>query len=231
MSLSSSPSLQTFLRPQKPISLLSKSSPNSNDIHFPSVKDIHRLHNNYVSVVHSLLMFPSKPLQTHEKSLKNSPFLQTSLKPHLSFSLMTLFITFPCLASETVASTEQTLGKINLESILVSIDDFFNRNPLFVAGVTFVWLVVIPLTQEYLRKFKFISAINAFRKLRDDPNSQLLDIRDNKSLGYLGSPNLKILNKGVVQVYYSEGDEDGFVKKVLERFSDPANTTVCVLDK
>lgn len=143
---------------------------------------------------------------------------------------MTLFITFPCLASETVVSTEQTLGKINLESILVSIDDFFNRNPLFVAGVTFVWLVVIPLTQEYLRKFKFISAINAFRKLRDDPNSQLLDIRDDKSLGYLGSPKLKILNKGVVQVYYSEGDEDGFVKKVLERFSDPVNTTVCVLD-
>ena len=98
---------------------------------------------------------------------------------------------------------------------MVSIDDFFNRNPFFVAGVTFIWLVVIPLTQEFLQKYKFVSAIDAFRKLRDDPNSQMLDIRDKRSLQYLGSPNLKIVNKGVVQVEFSGGDEEGFVRKVL----------------
>lgn len=76
-----------------------------------------------------------------------------------------------------------------------------------------------------------MSAIDAFRKLRDDPDSQLLDIRDGKSVRFLASPNLKMLKKEVVQVEFSEGNEDGFVRKVLERFKDAPNTVVCVLDR
>lgn len=141
--------------------------------------------------------------------------------------------TLPSFASESrvSSSTEQVSEKIYLEAVLVSIDDFFNRNPFFVAGCTFIWLVVIPLTQEYFRKYKFSSAIDAFRKLRDDPNAQLLDIRDVKSLKFMNSPNLKILNKGVVQVPFSEDDEDGFVKKVLGNFEDASSTVVYILDK
>lgn len=122
-------------------------------------------------------------------------------------------------------------SKISLESILVSIDNFFNRYPFFVATVVFIWLVVIPLTEEYFQKYKFISAINAYKKLQDDPNSQLLDIRDSKSVAYLGSPNLKILDKSAVQVEFREGDEDGFLKRVLENFREPSDTTVCIIDK
>lgn len=141
-------------------------------------------------------------------------------------------LTLPCFASESLASsTEQVSDKINLEAVLVAIDDFFNKNPFFVAGCTFIWLVVLPLTQEYFRKYKFVSAIDAFRKLRDDPNARLLDIRDEKSLNYINSPNLKIINKDVVQVQFSEDDEGGFVKKVLENFEDAENTVVCILDK
>lgn len=114
---------------------------------------------------------------------------------------------------------------------MVSIDDFFNKYPFFVAGVVFVWLFVIPVSQQYFRKYKFISAINAFKKLKDDPNAQMLDIRDSKSLRFLGSPNLKMFNKNVVQVEFVDGDEEGFVKKVKEGFVDPVNTTVCILDK
>lgn len=116
---------------------------------------------------------------------------------------------------------------------MVSIDEFFNRYPFFVAGCTFFWLVGTPLIDYYFfRKFKFISAIDAFYKIRDDPNAQLLDVRDEKSLAVLGSPNLRILNKDVVQVDYSEEDEDGFVKKVKMSFvGDAADTLVFVLDK
>ncbi|KAI9075675.1 hypothetical protein K1719_042372 [Acacia pycnantha] len=161
-------------------------------------------------------------LQTHSKS---SP---QNLAQCLSFAIVDLFAAFPCLASESVADSES--GKINLESVVVSIDNFINRYPFFVAGCTFIWLVVIPLTQEYFRKYKFISAIDAYRKLRDDPNSQLLDIRDRNNLKFLRSPNLKILNKEVVKVEFSEGDEDGFVKKVLETFNDAPNTVLCIMD-
>lgn len=196
------------------------------------------------------VLLPSKPFQNLPKTPKpiallpnsipikssspspSAPFLsRLSLKPdkipHLLLGLSSV-APLPCFASETFLSPNE---KINLESLVVSVDDFFNRNPFFVAGVTFVWLVVVPLTQEYLKKSKFISAIDAFRKLRDDPNAQLLDIRDDNSLAYLDSPNLKILNKGVVKVQFSQDDEDGFLKSVSTKFSDPKNTTVCVLDK
>lgn len=123
-------------------------------------------------------------------------------------------------------------GKMSLESIVVAIDDFNNRNPFFVAGVVFVWLVVIPLVQEYVfKKYKPVSAIDAFRKLRDAPEAQLLDIRRGKSVRFMAPPNLKLVDKSTVQVEFDEEDEDGFVKEVLARFPDPTNTVVCVLDK
>ncbi|OEL12996.1 Rhodanese-like domain-containing protein 4A, chloroplastic [Dichanthelium oligosanthes] len=123
-------------------------------------------------------------------------------------------------------------GKVSLESIVVAIDDFNNRNPFFVAGVVFVWLVVIPLVEEYFfKKYKPVSAIDAFRKLRDVPEAQLLDIRRTKSVRFMASPNLKLVDKSAVQVELDEEDEKGFVKEVLARFPDPANTVVCVLDK
>ncbi|XP_022954032.1 rhodanese-like domain-containing protein 4A, chloroplastic [Cucurbita moschata] len=172
---------------------------------------------------------PSKPLRNpHFLFAKTSPFHQL-VKSHLPFALTQLLLSpLPSLALET---DQASSDKINLESILVSIDDFFNRYPFFVAGCTFIWLVGIPLIDYYfLRKYKFISAIDAFRRIRDDPNAQLLDIRDEKSLAFLGSPNLRILNKDVVQVVYSEEDEDGFVKKVKKGFGDGADTLVFVLD-
>ncbi|XP_011015311.1 PREDICTED: rhodanese-like domain-containing protein 4A, chloroplastic isoform X2 [Populus euphratica] len=201
----------------------------------------------------SILLSSSPPIQNNPKTLKpattsksnshlskftfaKEPSLQNPLslvsnKTTFSFTTIQLFTSLPCLASEALTSqTEQVSDKINLESILVSIDDFFNKNPFFVAGCTFIWLVVIPLTKEYLRKYKFVSAIDAFRKLRDNPDAQLLDIRDRRSVVALGSPNLKMFNKSVVQVEFSEGDEGGFVKNVLKNFQDPANTILCILD-
>lgn len=123
-------------------------------------------------------------------------------------------------------------SKVDLESVIVSIDDFFNRYPFFVASLAFIWLVVIPLTQEYLKKYKFISSIDAFRKLRDDPSSQLLDIRKNRSVAYLRTPNLKIFNKVAVNLEFVEGcEEEEFIKEVLKSFPEPGNTILCVLDK
>ncbi|CAA0833544.1 Rhodanese-like domain-containing protein 4A-chloroplastic [Striga hermonthica] len=156
---------------------------------------------------------------------------QLFLKPHFSFPFFGLFSPFSCLASESaVLPDEGVSNRISLESVVVAVDNFFIRYPFFVATVTFVWLVVIPLTEEYMQKYKFISAINAFKKLQDDPACQLLDIRDGKSLAVLRSPNLKILRKSVARVEFREGDEDGFVKRVLKIFEEPSDTIVCILD-
>ncbi|MFQ6625598.1 hypothetical protein Gotur_004793 [Gossypium turneri] len=175
---------------------------------------------------------PTIKLPSHNplSILQNSPILQTVAKTHVSFTLFNLFTSFPCLAvADTVISSPEP-GKVNLEAVLVSVDEFFNKNPFFVAGCTFIWLVVVPLTKQYLSKFKFIPAIDAFRKLRDDPSAQLLDIRENKTLASLASPNLSFLNKDTAQLQFTAENEDGFVKEVLEKFPNPANTVICVLD-
>ncbi|KAK1436984.1 hypothetical protein QVD17_02768 [Tagetes erecta] len=175
----------------------------------------------------------NSPNKNPNSTLTSSNFNLQSLKS-LSLSFIFTPFQFPLssLASEQINTipTDQSSNKIDLESILVSIDDFFNRYPFFVAGVVFIWLFVIPVTEEYLRKYKFISAIDAFKKLKEDPSCELLDIRDGKTLRVLGSPNLKFLNKNAVQVEFRDGDYEGFVKRVKECFKDPANTTVCILD-
>nr|XP_010908500.1 rhodanese-like domain-containing protein 4A, chloroplastic [Elaeis guineensis] len=171
----------------------------------------------------------SKILPYHlQIPLQDSVFMNNPWKFHHSLAIMAaVSFPFPSFAAETELSASD---KINIEAIVISIDDFFNRNPFFVAGVTFIWLVVIPLTQGYLKKYKYISAIDAFRKLRDVPNSQLLDIRNKQSVQFISSPNLKIFDKDVVQVEFAEGEEEGFVKEVVKKFRDPGNTIICVLD-
>ena len=172
-----------------------------------------------------------KPFQSYSSislSSPQTPSPKALAKPFFSFALFNLFTQFPCIAD--VAAEEA--GKISIESVLVSIDGFFNRYPFFVGGCAFIWLVAIPLAEEYFKKCKFVSAIDAFRRLRDDPNSQLLDIRDEKSLRFLRSPNLKFIEKEVVQVEFTDGgNEDEFVKKVLGKFKDASNTVLCVLDR
>ncbi|KAL9297087.1 hypothetical protein ACSQ67_022983 [Phaseolus vulgaris] len=164
-----------------------------------------------------------QPFQPHSLQIPSSNALA---KPFFSFTLFNLFTPFPCLAD--VAADD---GKINIESVVVSIDGFFNRYPFFVAGCAFIWLVAIPLAEEYFKKCKFVSAIDAFRRLRDDPSSQLLDIRDEKSVRFMRSPNLKFIEKEVVHVEFTDGgNEDEFLKKVLGKFKDASNTALCVLD-
>ncbi|CAH9073482.1 unnamed protein product [Cuscuta europaea] len=149
----------------------------------------------------------------------------------LFFSIFTgLSFPFSCFASEIAAPTEEIPSKINLEAIVVSIDELLTRYPFVAFGVAFIWLAVVPLTKDYMQKYKFISAINAFKKLRDDPNSQMLDIRDKRALAYLNSPNLKLLNKSARQVHFVGGNEDAFVKEVMEKFPEPESTVVCIID-
>lgn len=174
----------------------------------------------------------STPENPHFLLLKGRSFPLHFTRAPLCFPLFHLFNSLPCLASEGAVSPAagQVSDRINLESVLVSIDDFFNRNPFFVAGCTFVWLVVVPVAEYYLRKYKYVSAIDAFRKLRDDPSAQLLDIRDRKSVAAMASPDLMYVSKAAVHVPFDEGREDEFAKAVLASFEDPADTVLCILD-
>ncbi|KAM7270333.1 hypothetical protein ACFE04_029547 [Oxalis oulophora] len=182
-----------------------------------------------------------KPLKTHKPTSHCPPKSPHSHKFHIPpqkispFTLSTLTFTIPNYItpnpSFALDPLQTSSSKIDVEAIVNSIDDFFNKNPFFVSGCFFIWLIVIPLAKEYLSKCKFVSAIDGFRKLRDDPNAQLLDIRDVKSLKVMGSPSLNMFGKSVVQVDFDENEDvDEFVKRVLDKFEKPENTVVCVLD-
>ncbi|CAN8258173.1 unnamed protein product [Cochlearia groenlandica] len=183
---------------------------------------------------------PSSSSSSDQTQLKasSSSSLHLLSKTHFSLTASHMILSSsPVLASsESLSSiSDQSSGKIDLESILISIDNFFNKYPFFVAGCTFIYLVVVPVVIFYLRKYKPISAIDAFRKLKIQPDSQLLDIRSEKTLASLASPNLKFLGKRSIQVPFSgeeeeDDDKSMFLKKVKGSFSDPENTVVCVLD-
>ncbi|XP_020588596.1 rhodanese-like domain-containing protein 4A, chloroplastic [Phalaenopsis equestris] len=213
ISIPSSSSIRRIPSPPKPLpSLSSNLQPNSLKPKIPSFLS------NFSSS-HLTNSLETKLLCT------DSPSSFDLLAAHLP---LLAAVSFPshCFA----AGTEGMSSKISVESVLVSIDDFFNRYPYFVASLAFVWLVVIPLAQEYLKKYKFISSIDAFRKLRDDPSSQLLDIRKKQTVAHLRTPNLKIFNKVAVNLEFVEGCEEEFIKEVLKSFRDPGNTILCVLD-
>ncbi|KAK1294031.1 hypothetical protein QJS10_CPA16g00046 [Acorus calamus] len=199
------------------------SSSQNSPTHLSSCHKNHKFATKTVSLLQILATHLKGPL----RNCKVTSFVGDGQKFHLCLpSLAITFVPFPSFA----ADVQEYSDKINVEYIVNVIDDFFNRNPFFVAGCTIIWLVVIPLTENYLKKCKPIPAINAFRRLKDDPNSQLLDVRNKQSLSYMSSPNLRILNKTAVQVEFTEGDEENFVRKVLENCQDPENTVLCVLD-
>lgn len=165
-----------------------------------------------------------------EKITPISHAFHENLQSYIGFCLSIALVSFPppSISAET---TESSVDKINIDAIVASIDDFFNRNPFFVASLAFIYFLVIPLLQVYFRKYKPIKAIDAFSKLRDVPEVQLLDIRKEKSVKFMASPNLKIFNKNTVWIEFEEGEEDDFVKKVLETFAEPAKTVLCILDR
>ena len=137
-----------------------------------------------------------------------------------------------CFPLSSIASeTEQISDKISVESVLVSVDNFFIRYPFVGPAVSFIWLVILPLASDYFKKFQYISAIGAFVKLRDDPRYQLLDIRKEQGRDLLESPDLTSLKKSVVRVEFSEGKEAAFVAEIVKSLKDPSETSVCVIDK
>uniref|UniRef100_A0A7N0UNE1 Rhodanese domain-containing protein n=1 Tax=Kalanchoe fedtschenkoi TaxID=63787 RepID=A0A7N0UNE1_KALFE len=147
--------------------------------------------------------------------------------------LLPLVLTHPFTLPALAADSPPQLQKINLEAIVVSIDDFFIKYPFFVTLVGVIWLVLIPLAQYYISKFKYTSALAAFQKLRDDPNAALLDIRDHKSVAFLPTPDLTLLNKTALHLHFDDQDDSKtmlFVNTLLHNFQDPSNAVVCVID-
>ncbi|KAF7023022.1 hypothetical protein CFC21_043602 [Triticum aestivum] len=112
--------------------------------------------------------------------------------------------------------------------------DFVAQNPLVVAAglaVVAVPLVVSQVLGGASKPYETVSVKAAYRRLLEEPDAQLVDIRPLKDAREVGSPDISEAKKKAVVVPYDGEDKNGFLKKLALRFKDPENTTLIILDK
>ncbi|KAM3353754.1 hypothetical protein ACQJBY_024743 [Aegilops geniculata] len=112
--------------------------------------------------------------------------------------------------------------------------DFVAQNPLVVAAglaVVAVPLVVSQVLGGASKPYETVSVKAAYRRLLEEPDAQLVDIRPLKDARQVGSPDISEAKKKAVAVPYDGEDKNGFLKKLALRFKDPENTTLIILDK
>ncbi|KAJ7962545.1 rhodanese-like domain-containing protein 4, chloroplastic [Quillaja saponaria] len=125
------------------------------------------------------------------------------------------------------------VGDSDSNGILDSFLIYGTENPAIIAGGVAILAVPLVLSQV-LKKPKpwgIESAKNAYAKLGDDANAQLLDIRAPVEFRQVGSPDIQGLRKKPVSIVYKGDDKPGFLKKLSLKFKEPENTTLFILDK
>ncbi|KAE8810251.1 rhodanese-like domain-containing protein 4, chloroplastic [Hordeum vulgare] len=112
--------------------------------------------------------------------------------------------------------------------------DFVAQNPLVVAAgfaVVAVPFVVSQVLGGSPKPYETVSVKAAYRRLLEEPDAQLVDIRPLKDAREVGSPDISEAKKKAVAVPYDGEDKNGFLKKLALRFKDPENATLIILDK
>ncbi|GER46366.1 hydroxyproline-rich glycoprotein [Striga asiatica] len=111
---------------------------------------------------------------------------------------------------------------------------FAAENPVVIGGGMAAAVAVPLLVSQLVGKGKawgVESARNAYAKLGEDENVQLLDVRSTVEIKGAGRPDLKGLKKKAVGIMYKGEDKVGFLDKLSLRFKEPQNTTLFILDK
>lgn len=130
---------------------------------------------------------------------------------------------------------QQTVGdgSSGETGVIDSAISFATENPAIIAGGVAILAVPLVLSQLFgkSKPWGVESARNAYAKLGDDPNAQLLDIRPPAESRQVGSPDIRGLGKKSVSIVYKGEDKPGFLKKLSLKFKEPENTTLFVLDK
>lgn len=118
-------------------------------------------------------------------------------------------------------------------AILDTVTNFVVENPAVVVGGAAILVVPLILSQFFgdSKPWGIETAKNAYTKLGEDANAQLVDIRALADLRQVGTPDIKGLSKKSVPILYNGEDKPGFLKKLALKFKEPENTTLFILDK
>lgn len=131
-------------------------------------------------------------------------------------------------SSPTEAAAESDLG---LNGVTDAVLSFATENSVaIIAGVVLVGLpLVLTRILSNPQTWGTVSAEDAYSKLGDDPEAQLVDIRTLEDIKEVGSPDIRSLKKRVTQIVYE--DDESFLQRVSAKFKDPDSTTLYILDK
>eukprot|EP01018_Ginkgo_biloba_P008703 Gb_07606 [translate_table: standard] len=184
---------------------------------------------------------PSSSLN-HTQNLLNAIGSQVKHSPINAYSTILSALSTPALASALTyeealqqgveSSPSEASADFDLNGVTDALVNFASENSVaLIAGVVLI-AVPLVLTQVLLKPNTYgtVSAENAYSKLGDELEAQLLDIRAGEDIKEVGSPDIRAFKKRVVQVLYA-GDDASFLQKVSAKFKDPANTTLYILDK
>ncbi|GLJ30714.1 hypothetical protein SUGI_0608760 [Cryptomeria japonica] len=145
-------------------------------------------------------------------------------------SVCTLMTSLIWGLTEKAAIALEPIGRFDAEGPVNDVAAFLDKYPFFAFGVSFVVFFVVPLLGDQVDKSnKWATAEEAYSKLRDEKESQLVDIRTVDEINDIGSPDVSSFNKEVVQVTY-DGDDIAFLGEMLNRFKEPDNATLYILD-
>ncbi|KAL2251812.1 UNVERIFIED_CONTAM: Rhodanese-like domain-containing protein 4, chloroplastic [Sesamum indicum] len=140
-------------------------------------------------------------------------------------------LTYEEALEQSVSSS--SFSDTDLSGVLDSFISFASENPIILGGG--VAVLAVPLVVSQLlskpKPWGVETAKNAYAKLGDDENTQLLDIREVAEIKQEGSPDIRGLKKKAVSVVYRGEDKPGFLNKLSLKFKEPENTTLFILDK
>ncbi|KAJ4955127.1 hypothetical protein NE237_011910 [Protea cynaroides] len=137
------------------------------------------------------------------------------------------------LEQSTGTSTSSDGSDFDVGALVDSVVSFAVENPAITVGGATILALPLVLSQ-ILKKPKpwgVESAKNAYAKLAEEVEAQLLDIRAPVEFREMGSPDIRGLKKKSVSITYNGQDKPGFLKKLSLKFKTPENTTLFILDK
>ncbi|XP_010266472.1 PREDICTED: rhodanese-like domain-containing protein 4, chloroplastic [Nelumbo nucifera] len=137
------------------------------------------------------------------------------------------------LEQSTSTSTSGGGSDFDVGGLLDNVVSFGAENPAIIVGGVTIFALPLVLSQvvKKPKPWGIESAKNAFAKLADDLDAQLLDIRAPVEFREVGSPDIRGLKKKAVSIVYNGEDKLGFLKKLSLKFKEPENTTLFILDK
>ncbi|KAL1830335.1 hypothetical protein ACET3Z_008747 [Daucus carota] len=179
---------------------------------------------------------PKKTTTTISSSLKSPNVVNSTTQNGLVFLSSVLSTGYARALTYQEAlqqSTSNSPSDSDVGGILDGLTSFLVENPAVIAGGAAILAVPLILSQFFgdSKPWGIETAKNAYAKLAEDDNAQLVDIRALADLRLVGTPDIKSLSKKSVPIVYNGDDKPGFLKRLAFKFKEPASTTLFILDK